>query len=211
MIGKGTPSKPTFIVEQALRQKGFKFIAGVDEVGRGAFAGPLVAAAVILPVNFLPPDDFADSKKLRPSRRREIANFILEKSISWSVAEVSPAIIDKIGLGKASQLAFRKAINSLDVMPDFVLVDAFYIKYLRGLTIKRQEAIIKGDERSITIAAASIIAKVHRDKIMKRLALKYPLYHFAKNKGYGTASHREVIKKYGLTSIHRKSFKILVS
>ena len=196
-------TKPTLEIEQSLWKKGLDHLAGVDEVGRGAFAGPVVAAAVILPKNFQIPDNFADSKQLRPKERKQFAELIKKEAKAWAIAEVGVSVIDKLGLGKAAQKAFRKALKDLKPVADFVLVDAFYIKHLNR---KNQKPIIKGDQKSVSIAAASIIAKVHRDKIMRQYHKKYPKYGFGKHKGYGTKFHQVAIKKFGLTTIHRRQF-----
>ncbi len=199
-------STPTLAIERSLWRKGFRLVAGVDEVGRGAFAGPVVAAAVILPQDFTIPPNFADSKQLKPQQRKALAQVIKGKAIAYSVAEIGVMAINKFGIGKATQMAFRKAIKNLKPAPNFILIDAFYVKHLKR---QNQLAIVKGDERSASIAAASILAKVHRDALMKKLALKYPLYGFAKNKGYGTNAHRAVLVKYGLSRVHRRSFRLI--
>lgn len=197
--------KPTFKVEKALWKKGYKYIVGVDEVGRGAFAGPVVVGAVVFTHNFFPPDDINDSKLLKPRRRELLTRIIKKDAYCFSLAEISVWAINKYGIGKATQMAFRKAIKLLRVKPDYLLIDAFYIKHMNR---KNQKPIKKGDQKSISIAAASIIAKVHRDKIMKKLSKKYPQYKFAKNKGYGTKEHQKALKKFGLSKIHRTSFNL---
>lgn len=194
---------PDFSFEKSLRRQGFLKIAGIDEVGRGSWAGPLVAAAVILPHNFQVPPVFGDSKQLKPKLRRQIADLIKKVAVSYYIAEIPVAIINKFGIGKSSHIAFRKAIRKLNPKADFVLVDAFYVKHLNR---KNQKAIIKGDERSASIAAASIIAKVYRDSLMKKLSKKYPTYGFGKHKGYGTRLHQEAIRLNGFTRIHRTSY-----
>lgn len=195
--------------EKKLWQKGFSLVCGIDEVGRGCFAGPVVVGAVIFPVNVeLPAGQIADSKLLKPMQRKKLVELIKSKATSWAIAEVGVPTINKVGIGKATQMAFRKVVKSLEKKPDFVLMDAFYISRLIGLTRKNQKPIIKGDQISISIAAASIVAKVYRDKLMKKYHQKYPKYHFGKHKGYGTKLHQEAIKKYGLTRIHRKSFNL---
>ncbi len=195
--------------EKKLWQKGFSLVCGIDEVGRGCFAGPVVVGAVIFPVNVeLPAGQIADSKLLKPMQRKKLVELIKSKATSWAIAEVGGPTINKVGIGKATQMAFRKVVKSLEKKPDFVLMDAFYISRLIGLTRKNQKPIIKGDQISISIAAASIVAKVYRDKLMKKYHQKYPKYHFGKHKGYGTKLHQEAIKKYGLTRIHRKSFNL---
>jgi len=198
-------SSPTLEEERKLWQKGFLNIAGVDEVGRGAWAGPLVVGACILPKDFKIPDGFGDSKQVKPQARKRLAALLKEKAKSWSIAEIPVSKINKLGLAAATHIAFRKALANLNPRPDFVLVDAFYIRHLSR---KNQKPIIGGDQKSASIAAASIIAKVYRDDLMKKLSRKYPQYGFAKHKGYGTKNHQYAIKKYGLSKIHRKSFNL---
>jgi ribonuclease HII len=196
---------PTFTEERFYWDQGYDNIAGVDEVGRGCFAGPVVAAAVILPKDFNVTTEINDSKLLSPKKRTKLAEIITKYALSFSIAEISVEIINKIGIGKASQKAFYKAIKSLTIKPDFILIDAFYIKNLKR---KTQKPIIHGDNKSISIAAASIIAKVHRDSLMTNLHEDFPPYNFCQNKGYGTKTHQEAIKKFGLTTIHRSSFNL---
>lgn len=197
--------KPTFDEEKLLWRKGIRFIAGVDEVGRGCFAGPVVAAAVILPSNFDATDEINDSKLLTHEKRCKLAEIIKKYAINFSIAEISVEIINQIGIGKASQQAFYRAIQLLTVKPDFILIDAFYI---HNLNKKNQKPIVHGDRLSISIAAASIIAKVYRDELMANIHAEYPSYDFHQNKGYGTKKHREAIKKYGLSKLHRSSFNL---
>ncbi len=196
---------PTLRLEKSLWKKGFHYIAGLDEVGRGSFAGPVVTGAVIFPKNFQVIDGLADSKLLKPRHRERLTTIIKEQALAWSVVEISVTIINKIGIGKATQMAFRKSLKHLLKAPDFILIDAFSIKHLNR---KRQMPVKDGDKICASIAAASIIAKVHRDRLMKKLHKKYPEYGFAKHKGYGTKLHQEAIKKYGLSRIHRKSFDL---
>lgn len=197
--------KPTFREENALWKRGYKFVAGIDEVGRGAFAGPVVVGAVVFPRNFSPTDGINDSKLLKPRRREFLSHIIKKEAHCFAIAEISVWAINKYGVGKATQMGFRKAVKLLAMKPDYVLIDAFYIKHLSR---KNQKPIKKGDQKSISIAAASIIAKVHRDKIMKKLSVKYPQYKLAKNKGYGTREHQKALKKFGLSKIHRTSFNL---
>lgn len=196
---------PTLELEKSLWKKGFHHIAGLDEVGRGSFAGPVVVGAVIFPQDVVLPDGIADSKLLKPRQREKLEARIRNQALAWSVAEVSVTVINKVGIGKATQIAFRKSIKLLSKSPDFILIDAFYIKHLNR---KRQKPVKNGDKICASISAASIIAKVHRDKLMKKLYRKYSEYGFAKHKGYGTKRHQEAIRKYGLTRIHRKSFNL---
>lgn len=197
--------KPSFDQESLYWQQGYQHIAGVDEVGRGAFAGPVVAAAVILPKVFPRIDEINDSKVLSPRKREELSLIIKEYALSYAISEISVPFINKVGIGKASQMAFRKAIKQLHLQPDFIFVDAFYIQHL---TKKKQKPIIHGDSISLSIAAASIIAKVYRDQLMTDLALKYTNYQFDIHKGYGTKRHQEALKVFGLSKIHRTSFNL---
>ncbi len=181
--------------------KGFSLIAGIDEVGRGPLAGPVVAAAVILPEGTLI-EGINDSKKLTAKKRQQLFDVISEKAVSIGIGLETNYVIDEINILNATYSAMKKAISNLNVKADFILVDGSAVPGLET----EQEAIIKGDEKSISIAAASIIAKVTRDKMMEDYHIKYPDYNFKSNKGYGSASHIEAIKKNGLCPIHRKSF-----
>lgn len=196
---------PTLEIEQELWKKGFRFVCGVDEVGRGCFAGPVVAGAVVFPPNCDLLEGVADSKLLKPRQREKLTEKIKKVALVWAIGEVGVSKINKYGIGKATQMAFRKAIKNLEKNPDFVLIDAFYIKHLNR---KKQSAVKNGDKICASISAASIIAKVYRDKLMKNLHKKYPKYGFAKHKGYGTKFHQQAIKKHGLSRIHRKSFNL---
>lgn len=196
---------PDFSFEKSLRRQGFLKIAGIDEVGRGSWAGPLVTAGVVLPDNFVIPKGFSESKSVTPDKRVEFAMLIKKAAISVSIAEVQAEVIDKIGISKATDRAFRLAAKRLNPQPDFFLLDAFYIKYFPK---KKQLAIVKGDKKSASIAAASIIAKVYRDNLMTKLSNAYPQYGFAKHKGYGTRFHQDAIKMYGFTQIHRTSYNL---
>ena len=195
----------TLKIESALWQQGKLFICGIDEVGRGCFAGPVVVGAVVFSPNSLIPKGIADSKLLRPKQREELAKAIQESAVCWAVAETSVSWINKVGIAKATQMAFRKVVKLLKKSPDYLLIDAFYIKHLNR---KKQLAIKKGDRDCVSIAAASIIAKVYRDKLMEKLDASFPQYGFAKHKGYGTKLHQGAIKKYGLSRLHRKSFNL---
>lgn len=178
-----------------------KYICGIDEVGRGPLAGPVVAGAVILPQNC----DILyinDSKKLSEKKREELFDIIMEKAISAKTALMSPEVIDDVNILQATYLAMKKAISMLNPQPELLLNDAVTIP---GVTIP-QVPIIKGDAKSISIGAASIIAKVTRDAMMVEYDKIYPEYDFASNKGYGSAKHIEALKKYGPCPIHRKSF-----
>lgn len=196
---------PTLAFETELWKEGYAYICGLDEVGRGSFAGPVVVGAVIFPQDVKLPEGIADSKLLKPRQREKLELSIKNKAICWSVAQISVSVINKVGIGKATQMAFRKAIKALEKNPDFVLIDAFYVNHFNR---KKQKPIKNGDKICASISAASIIAKVERDKLMKKLHRKYPEYSFAKHKGYGTKAHQEAIKKYGLSRLHRKSFNL---
>ncbi|MEO0096041.1 MAG: ribonuclease HII [candidate division WOR-3 bacterium] len=182
----------------------FKVIAGCDEAGRGPLAGPVVAAAVILPKNFYHPE-IDDSKKLSPLKREELFRVIQESAISYSFGIVPVEVIDKINILQATKLAMSEAINGLTPKPEIILIDAVRIDNLQI----EQYPIIKGDTLSINIASASILAKVKRDSIMLEYHKQYPMYGFDKHKGYPTFFHRECIKKYGPCPIHRRTFKLL--
>lgn len=196
---------PNFNEEQYFWKQGLQYIAGVDEVGRGCFAGPVVAAAVILPRNFTSPRPINDSKKLSAKIRTELAEVIKQQALAFAIAEVSVQVINQVGIGKATQQAFVNAIAQLQPKPEYILIDAFYIK---NLPKHNQKPLIHGDGLSISIAAASILAKVHRDAIMEHQHQRYEVYDFATNKGYGTKKHRDAIGKYGLCDLHRQSFNL---
>lgn len=190
-------------------KRGFKYVVGIDEVGRGAFAGPVAVAAVIFSRQIVEINGINDSKLLKPRFREQLAKEIKKKALAWDVTEVGVRVINRAGIGKATTKAMRETVSDLarkGYPPDFVLVDYFYIPYLRGLGLKNQKPIKNGDQKSFSIAAASILAKVHRDKIMRSLARKprYKVYGWGRNKGYGTKFHQKAIKKYGLTRFHRK-------
>ncbi len=187
--------------ERALYAKGYEFVCGIDEAGRGPLCGPVVAAAVILKK-----DDHIegvnDSKKLTEKKREELFEIVKERAVAWSVGIVDEETIDRINILEATRLAMKKAVEGLSVKPDYALVDAekkvpIDIPY---------SPIIKGDALSESIAAASIIAKVTRDHMIVELDKEYPEYGFAKNKGYGTKEHTDAILKYGLCKAHRRSF-----
>ena len=183
------------------REIGVTPLCGVDEAGRGPLAGDVYAAAVILKPDTVI-EGLNDSKKLTASKREELFKIILEKAVSAKTALVSPQYIDKVNILQATYEAMRKAIATLDVQPDILLNDAVNIP----LVNIKQVPIIKGDAKSISIGAASIIAKVTRDAMMVEYDKIYPEYDFASNKGYGSAKHIEALKKYGPCPIHRRSF-----
>jgi len=192
-----------FVRERMLSEKGYKYIAGVDEAGRGPLAGPVVAAAVILPLNVFIAN-LKDSKQLSESKREAVYEEIKQKAVAFNFCAVDEKYIDQHNILNATLLAMQKAVLGLPIKPDFVLVDALVIPELDV----PQEKIVHGDRLSASIAAASIVAKVERDKIMKNYHKLYPYYDFWNNKGYGTRKHVESIKKYGLSPVHRKSFSI---
>lgn len=194
-----------FSIESSLWSQGLNLICGVDEVGRGCFAGPVVAGAVIFPSGSKLIEGVADSKLLSPLKRTELAKKIKETALAWAIGEISVTDINKYGIGEATQMAFLKAVENLKKAADFFLIDAFYIKSLDKL---KQKPIVGGDRISASIAAASIVAKVYRDQLMEKLHLDFPDYGFDKHKGYGTSFHRQMIKKFGLSDLHRKSFKL---
>ena len=187
--------------ERELISQGRKLVCGVDEVGRGPLAGPVVCAAVIMPVDDVI-EGVDDSKKLTAKRREKLAEEIKQKAIAWAICRVEPQVIDQINILEATRLCMKNAIESLDPSPDFVIVDG---NMTLDITIP-QKYLIKGDANSYSIGAASIIAKVYRDVLMAEYAKDYPQYGFERHAGYGTAAHIQAIKDYGLTPIHRRSF-----
>ena len=182
----------------------FKHEAGVDEAGRGSLAGPVTAAAVILGKNFKG-KNLDDSKKLSQSKRLELKKLIEKNALAYSVAFVSSCEIDKNNILNSTFIAMHKSIEGLNIEPDFIVVDGNLFKPYRDLKYK---CIIKGDQKYQNIAAASILAKTYRDEYMSNLHLKFPEYNWIKNKGYGTKYHIDMIKKFGRTKYHRKSFQI---
>lgn len=187
--------------EEALRKTGASLIAGVDEVGRGPLAGPVTAAAVILPLDF-DAEGIDDSKKLTPRRREMLAERIRKHAVAWSIGWCDNAVIDDINILQATKRAMTLAINGLSVRPEHVLIDALS---LPELAIP-QTAIVKGDSRSVSIAAASILAKVARDEKMQDYDTLYPGYAFGSNKGYGTKAHYDGLDALGPCPVHRRSF-----
>lgn len=188
--------------EKELYQKGINLIAGTDEVGRGPLVGPVVAAAVILPKNYKL-EGLTDSKKLSEKKRNEFYDIIMKDAISVGTGVVDAHTIDEINILEASRLAMKKAIESLNVFPEYVLSDAMK---LNNISIPYTD-IIHGDALSLSIAAASVIAKVTRDRMMYELDKEYPLYGFAKHKGYPTKLHLENLEKYGVLDNYRFSYK----
>jgi len=188
-------------IEHAKYSEGKKFIAGVDEAGRGPLAGPVYAAAVILPADLFIPQ-LNDSKKLTEKKREELFEIITKNAIAYSIASVDEKRIDEINILNATFEAMNSAVDSLSVAPDYVLIDGNRIK---NMTIPH-ETVVKGDAKSASIAAASILAKVARDRYITQISEQYPQYGFEKHKGYGTAAHNEAILKYGPCEIHRRTF-----
>ncbi|MGD0868453.1 MAG: ribonuclease HII [Bryobacteraceae bacterium] len=188
-------------LERELRARGFRAVAGVDEVGRGSLFGPVVAAAVVLSPD-RPIRGLNDSKQLEADRREVLAERIRERAVAWAIAAVDAATIDSINIYQASRLAMRKAVSRLAPAPDFLLVDAVSI----DLPLP-QRALIKGDARCHAIAAASIIAKVYRDACMRAWDAVFPAYGLASHKGYCTTGHCRAIQEFGPTPLHRLSFE----
>lgn len=197
-----TQTAPDYSFEQAARTRGFARIAGVDEVGRGPLAGPVTAAAVVLDPNNIP-DGLNDSKKLTAKRREALFDQII-KVAEVSIAHATVAEIDELNILYASHLAMERAVAGLSVSADHLLIDGNMVP--KGLTISN-ETLVKGDGRSVSIAAASIVAKITRDRIMVDLAQQFPGYGWEKNAGYPSKSHKEALLELGVTPHHRRSFK----
>ncbi|ANZ58166.1 ribonuclease HII [Fructilactobacillus lindneri] len=189
-----------FRYENTIWEKGVTYIAGVDEVGRGPLAGPVVSGAVIIPKDF---DVITvnDSKKLSDQQRRDLIPLIKQEALSYNCAEISSQVIDEVNIYEATKIAMKQAIEGLSITPEHIIVDAMSI----DIEIP-QTKLIKGDSKSISVAAASIIAKVTRDDLMIKYSQKYSEYGFEKNDGYGTKQHLIALQKFGATPIHRKSF-----
>jgi ribonuclease HII len=192
----------SFSYEKRLFRQGFKQVAGIDEAGRGPLAGPIVAAAVIFPPDICLPG-LDDSKKLTPSNRTKLFGAIKKKALSIGIAVISHKVIDEMGVGKANQLVMQIAFEKLKVIPDYLLLDGKYSKIKTRLP---QNAITGGDRKVASIAAASIIAKVTRDRLMLEYHVKYPAYRFDLHKGYGTELHFKLLYQLGPCAIHRRSF-----
>ncbi len=191
------------MIEQKLIAAGISKIAGVDEAGRGACAGPLVVASVILrDLNSRALEEVKDSKELTPKKRDTLFDVIIEESLSYSIIEIPPAEIDLIGLHRANLEGMRRAISALSTNPNYILTDGYEIEGLPAPSL----AVWKGDQVALSISAASILAKVYRDRVMQDLDGKYPSYGFASHKGYATRSHQESLKKYGVSDVHRRSY-----
>lgn len=188
-------------IERELLSRGYKYICGVDEVGRGPLAGPVVCAAVIMPLDSVI-EGVDDSKKVTANKRESLSEKIQKIAIACHICRVEPQIIDEINILEATKLCMKRAVEGLSVAPDIVITDG-------NMTLDiycPQQSFVKGDARSYTIGAASIVAKVYRDKLMDEYAKEYPQYGFERNAGYGTAAHIQAIKQYGLCPIHRRSF-----
>lgn len=206
----GSPNTPkiknqalTFEIENSFICEGYKIIAGCDEAGRGPLCGPVVAAAVILPVDIII-SGLNDSKKLTEKKRDKLYDEIIKCAISWSVAEATVSEIDSLNIRNASMLAMNRAVIGLTGTPSLILVDG---NYASGFSV-RAETVTRGDALSPSIAAASVIAKVTRDRMCRELDIKYPGYGIAKHKGYATEAHYEALEKLGPSECHRKSFRL---
>ena len=196
---------PTFIEEEMLRAHGYRLIAGIDEAGRGPLAGPVVAAALILPFEERPSwlSLVRDSKQLTHLRREAIFDCIIESGVAFGVGVVSHEVIDERGIAPATRLAMRYAVEQLSTRPDYLLID-----YVRLPEVRiPQKSMVDGDSLCLSIAAASIVAKVSRDRLMVELDSQFPGYGLAQHKGYGTPEHLEALQRLGPCSIHRKTFE----
>ena len=187
--------------ERRAHQLGYRSIAGIDEVGRGPLAGPVVAAAVILPPDYKN-REIKDSKQLTAKKRDSLSEIIRQDALSIGISVVEASLIDEVNIFQATLLAMKEATLNLSLTPDYLLIDGPH----RIFVSIPQETIVKGDTRSVSVASASIIAKVTRDRIMEIYDRQFPQYNFFKNKGYATEEHREAIKKHGHCKIHRRSF-----
>ena len=192
---------PDYSYENEASKLGYKIIAGTDEAGRGPLAGPVYAAAVILPEGLVI-EGLDDSKKLTEKKREKLFDVICREAVSFAIASASVEEIDRMNILNASQTAMRRAIDMLNPKPDFVLVDG---NIARGFDVAVR-TLIKGDSLSMSVAAASILAKVSRDRYCLEMDMMYPEYEFAKHKGYGTALHMAKIREYGVSPVHRLSF-----
>ena len=192
--------------ENRLKKQGYRFIAGIDEVGRGPLAGPIVTAAVILPEDTSAFLGIDDSKRLSESKRLAFAEIIKKEALAYSIAIGSVDLIDRVNIYQATRKTMTHSVEGLSIIPEYLLIDAMTID-----SPLPQESIIKGDQNSLSIAAASVLAKVHRDQIMKEYDHTYPGYDFGHNMGYGTANHLKALRELGYTPIHRKSFEPIKS
>ncbi|RJP45895.1 MAG: ribonuclease HII [Armatimonadetes bacterium] len=224
---------PTLIYEKSLWEKGY-LVIGIDEVGRGPLAGPLLLAGVVFnpavnkkEIAILESLGINDSKKLTAKKRKKLDKIIKNQALTTAFATASPIKIDKLGLTKCTEIAVRKIVSSIMykvsctknnnpkilntkyLIPNtkyFVLIDAFSIKYIKGIGLKNQKGIIRGDQKCFSIAAASVIAKVKRDSLMEKTSTQFPEYNFAQNKGYGTKAHIQALQQHGPCPLHRKTF-----
>jgi ribonuclease HII len=202
MLFHSLPTQPKDYFEKMYYGQGYQRIAGVDEVGRGPLAGPVVAAAVILPKDGIG-EELYDSKKISSKKREELYKIILSKAMGVGIGTIGQEEIDLLNIFQATLKAMALAIENLPIAPDFILIDG-----LHGFNLPiPQKPIRKGDQLSNSIAAASILAKVTRDRMMMEYHQKYPQYNFAKHKGYGTKEHRRAIEKFGVCELHRKTFR----
>ena len=203
------PPAPTLEFEQALWQAGFELVAGLDEAGRGALAGPVCAAAVILPRSDgeFPVSLYGvrDSKQLSPVRREDLAAKIWQAALAVGVGWCSAAEVDELGMGKAGRLVLERAVRKLAPAPQQLLIDYFKLPQVS----LPQQGLVKGDQRSLTIACASVIAKTQRDAWMREADRQFPGYGFGQNKGYGSAAHRAALRQCGPCPLHRRSFRLL--
>jgi len=202
MLFRDLPIQPMDHFERMYYRRGYQRIAGVDEVGRGPLAGPVVAAAVVLPLEGIE-ERLYDSKKISSGKREELCEIILSKASGVGIGIVGQEEIDLLNILQATLKAMALAIENLPIPPDFILIDGNQVIRIP----LPQKPIRKGDQLSTSIAAASIVAKVTRDRMMMEWHQKYPHYNFARHKGYGTKEHREAIEKFGLCELHRKTFR----
>ena len=193
---------PTLARESALWAKGLRYVAGLDEVGRGPLAGPVMAAAVVLPPDGAPIEGLRDSKQMTARQRDRVAGVIRSLALAWGIGAATPREIDRLNILRATALAMRRALSLLSPHPEHVLVDGQPLPELRV----EHEAVVKGDATCLSIAAASVLAKQARDGLMVLLAPRFPAFHWDQNMGYGTAEHMAAIDANGLTPHHRRSF-----
>lgn len=202
--GIQSAARPDLSMERRLNEVGFRLVAGADEAGRGCLAGPVVAAAVILPQGFDVPG-VNDSKQVRPQLRVSLAEEIRREAVSWAIGTCTPGEVDSMNILRASLEAMRRAVERLDPLPDYLLIDGN-----RGFNDLRYrtEAVIKGDARCLSIAAASILAKTTRDEMMHRLSADYPQYNWCSNVGYPTPDHYRALHQHGPSPHHRRTFRL---
>lgn len=199
------PDAPDLSLERALWENGLDHVAGIDEAGRGAWAGPVVAAAVVFAQNFIPPRQLMfirDSKQLCAMKRKRLEPLIKEQALAWAVGHASNLEVDRYGILPATRQAMTRALEALNILPQHLIIDALFLPEINT----PQTALIKGDQRSFSIAAASILAKTARDRWMEELALISPAYAFEKNKGYGTRAHQSALHDNGPCAAHRFSY-----